>query len=431
MKKSQQIIEEEIYNLSDKRLSVIGAYIDAKTPIKIKCNWCDDEWDRSPDSLLQILKRDKSKLQCLKCISLHGCSIDGCGNKATAKGLCDKHRQRIKFYGDPNYTQIKERRRRNEEIAKEEILEFYKAFGIFSTNELMQRNSGLERWIRQNCNGIRNFCENNNISYILKDSMKTNWDNESATKTIIDLHKKTNSIISRKTLNDYNLGKLYQWITGHYENYATFCKQNNIENITNQHFVYWNDSKCFRLIKDLYEDLGGNVKPEYIKKTNKGAYGYLYTKHNGIEDFAEKFDLVEYIGKNISTGELQCKLYLDNNKLTYKMQHIFSKCKNINPLPFDFVVYINNKIKWIIEYDGEHHTRPVRYGGISEERAKLNFEKTKINDKIKNTYCENKKIKLIRIPYTEFKNIDSILEDILIKNNLNSEYIINNLKLVA
>lgn len=37
------------------------------------------------------------------------------------------------------------------------------------------------------------------------------------------------------------------------------------------------------------------------------------------------------------------------------------------------------------------------------------FEKIKIRDAIKNKYCEDNRIKLIRIPYTEFKNIEIIL----------------------
>ena len=37
------------------------------------------------------------------------------------------------------------------------------------------------------------------------------------------------------------------------------------------------------------------------------------------------------------------------------------------------------------------------------------FIQRKINDGIKNEYCLNKGIKLIRIPYWEFKNIENIL----------------------
>lgn len=45
-------------------------------------------------------------------------------------------------------------------------------------------------------------------------------------------------------------------------------------------------------------------------------------------------------------------------------------------------------IKLAIEYDGQQHFRPVRFGGISEDKAMWHFNKTKIMDKLK-----NKKIK--------------------------------------
>ena len=63
-----------------------------------------------------------------------------------------------------------------------------------------------------------------------------------------------------------------------------------------------------------------------------------------------------------------------------------------------------------IEYDGEQHFEPVRFAGCSIENATQAFENTKINDQIKNEYCKNNNISLLRIPYWDFKNIEEILE---------------------
>lgn len=35
----------------------------------------------------------------------HACTIDGCGGKHKGHGLCDKHLQRFRKYGDPNHTE--------------------------------------------------------------------------------------------------------------------------------------------------------------------------------------------------------------------------------------------------------------------------------------------------------------------------------------
>ena len=55
-----------------------------------------------------------------------------------------------------------------------------------------------------------------------------------------------------------------------------------------------------------------------------------------------------------------------------------------------------------IEFDGEQHFIPIDYfGGIE------NFKKIKIRDKIKNEYCKNNSIHLIRIRYDE--NVEDLL----------------------
>ena len=81
---------------------------------------------------------------------------------------------------------------------------------------------------------------------------------------------------------------------------------------------------------------------------------------------------------------------------------MFKECKNIFPLPFDF--YIPHK-DICIEYDGEQHYKPIEYfGGVKK------FKRLKRNDNIKNKYCKENNIKLIRIKYSQYKNIDKILK---------------------
>ena len=76
--------------------------------------------------------------------------------------------------------------------------------------------------------------------------------------------------------------------------------------------------------------------------------------------------------------------------------------KKIRPLPFDFYLPDYNTC---IEYDGIQHFEVVDYfGGLD------GFITTKIRDTIKNEYCKSKNIKLIRIPYWGFDNIENILK---------------------
>ena len=106
-----------------------------------------------------------------------------------------------------------------------------------------------------------------------------------------------------------------------------------------------------------------------------------------------------------SKGEDKVRRILEEMKIDFKEQHKFNGCKNKRRLPFDFYLPNNNVC---IEYDGEGHYEPFRFSTGQEK-----FEQTKRHDKIKNKYCHDNSITLIRIPYTKFKNIEHILRNAL------------------
>ena len=62
-----------------------------------------------------------------------------------------------------------------------------------------------------------------------------------------------------------------------------------------------------------------------------------------------------------------------------------------------------------IEYDGLQHFEPCTFGGVSQNKAQKAFELTKIKDNIKTEYCKNNNIKLIRISYKDYKDIENII----------------------
>jgi len=119
-----------------------------------------------------------------------------------------------------------------------------------------------------------------------------------------------------------------------------------------------------------------------------------------------------------SKGEYTVRIWLEENNINFVREKVFDGCRNVESkrsLLFDFYL---SKYNIIIEYDGQQHFYPVQFNNISEGKAENNFKQTQINDKTKNEYCKNNNIKLIRIPYIEFDNIEGILEEKLnaIKN---------------
>ncbi len=103
-----------------------------------------------------------------------------------------------------------------------------------------------------------------------------------------------------------------------------------------------------------------------------------------------------------SKGEKIIRLYLEKNNINFKQEHRFKDCKHKNLLRFDF--YIPN-YNLCIEFDGEQHYKAFNHFG-GEER----FKDTKNKDKIKNNYCKENEINLLRIPYYEIENAEKILD---------------------
>ena len=77
---------------------------------------------------------------------------------------------------------------------------------------------------------------------------------------------------------------------------------------------------------------------------------------------------------------------------------------------FDFYLPDYNLM---IEYDGEHHYKPITYGCMSYEQAEENLEQRRELDRLKDDYCYYNNINLLRIPYWEKEHIEEIINDYL------------------
>lgn len=108
-----------------------------------------------------------------------------------------------------------------------------------------------------------------------------------------------------------------------------------------------------------------------------------------------------------SKGEFEVRSYLEKHNVPFIPQYRFYDCRTSVPLPFDFYLYLNNVV---IEYDGIGHYAPIKRGKMTENDAKENLKKIKQRDEIKTNYCKENGIRLVRIPYWDLKNIETILD---------------------
>lgn len=110
-----------------------------------------------------------------------------------------------------------------------------------------------------------------------------------------------------------------------------------------------------------------------------------------------------------SKGEISISNFLNENNIEYIEQYKFKDCKFKRLLPFDFYIPSMNMC---IEYDGKQHYE------INSLYSKIDdFIDIKIRDTIKNIYCKENNINLLRIPYFNYNNIKQILTEKLLNNN--------------
>ena len=147
--------------------------------------------------------------------------------------------------------------------------------------------------------------------------------------------------------------------------------------------LIWN-IKCKKCDK-IYQDIPSQIISDTRRKGNNPCECWRHT----------------------SKGALKLEQILNDNNIPYEKEYKFQDCLSPkgNPMKFDY--YIDNK--YIIEYDGEQHNSPQSFGSTTQT-GEEKLELSQLYDSIKNQYCKEKNITLIRIPYTQYKNL--CLEDL-------------------
>ena len=187
---------------------------------------------------------------------------------------------------------------------------------------------------------------------------------------------------------------------------------------------------CGCLKKETDKKPKGNVKDMIGQK-----FGHLTViARNGSNKFGEAqwlcecdceaHSIINVLGSNLrrghttscgcerrSRGEQAVAKILSDNNIPYIIEYKPFKFATGGYAAFDF--YIDNK--YFIEYDGETHYQCNLHGWHDKEQ----LEKQQERDIIKNQWCKDNNIPLIRIPYWHLK--DLCVEDLLLET---SKYIV-------
>lgn len=144
--------------------------------------------------------------------------------------------------------------------------------------------------------------------------------------------------------------------------------------------------EVFNLVGNDYEVLGTyqNADTPIKMKHNRCNHTYMVTPHNFLRG-----NRCPYCSQ--SHGEDIIYHYLDAKGLKEHQDFYYGYVLS-NKLHLDFYL---PQYKLAFEYDGIQHYQAIEYFGGKER-----FKKQQARDQLKNQYCKDNAIKLVRIPYT-------------------------------
>lgn len=194
------------------------------------------------------------------------------------------------------------------------------------------------------------------------------------------------------------------------------CDCGNTTEVTGQNLKNGNTRSC-GCSKKQYENLSlkkfGYLQPISIEYVIKGLYYWKCKCDCGNETVVSSKNLKNGNTRScgclrMSIGEKKIVKLLNEHNIHYQTQYMFDDLLLPSGYKARFDFYVNNQ--YIIECDGKQHFQFIG-GWYTKER----FERLVLNDSIKNQYCANNKIPIIRIPYSHLKNL--CIEDLQLETS--------------
>lgn len=181
-------------------------------------------------------------------------------------------------------------------------------------------------------------------------------------------------------------------------------------------------NEFIEILKEKYDDINEYEFLNEYKNTNT-ILSLKHDKCGCVSNIKAEWFMSGQRCKNCftknSTGEKFIENFLLVNNIKYEKEKQFFQFISKNSQPYKYDFYLEN-FNLIIEFDGEQHFKPWGKNIKNLKNLKNNIE----NDKIKNNFIIENNLKLLRIHYSELKNIKKILNNFLI-NGKRSETIEN------
>ena len=332
--------------------------IGSKQKVQVKCSFCGIIKSVSYCDYNKVTMNDTTKYFCKKCKN----------EKAKATNL--------EKYGVENVFQLKSVK----EKIKETCLEKYGTEHHLQNGEILEKQQ-LTNQKKHGVNFIPQLKKHTNKSYIKKAKLKHGSLYKYNHLNYISMEEKV--IITCNIHGDFS-----QNAKEHLR--GSGCPICGMEKFTSSRLLTTKEFIDKSIIK--HSNKYDYTLTKYVNSSSKVIIRCIV--HGNFEQIAN--DHLNGCGCpkcNISKGENYIMNFLDEHNIEYIHQMKFSDCKYKSPLPFDFYL---SEYNMCIEYDGEQHFKSIEYWG-----GEKGLENRKRNDNIKNKYCEDNNIKLLRIAYNE------------------------------
>ena len=122
----------------------------------------------------------------------------------------------------------------------------------------------------------------------------------------------------------------------------------------------------------------------------------------------------------ISAAEEELSKILQNKNCHFIKQYTFDDCKDERKLPFDFAIFKEKSLLFLVELNGQQHYYPFTFCGEDKTTKQKNFEDRLKKDKIKEEYCKKNNIPLLVIKYTNFDKLEEVFDDFYKQNGSHS-----------
>lgn len=195
--------------------------------------------------------------------------------------------------------------------------------------------------------------------------------------------------------------------------YKCQCECGTIKEVRADHLKSGNSKSCGCLqkekVKNNYIDLTNMQFGKWVvlekadtpeTTTNKGTF-WKCRCECGTEKIVSGHSLRNGTSKSCgcikSFGEERIAKILSENDVSFGREFSFSNCTSASGYRcyFDFIIHLPNDFL-LVEFQGRQHYEDDSWNWISPKN----------NDKIKEQYCKENNIKLVKIPYWDYDKLD-------------------------